>query len=261
MIKVNSYEEIAKLISLQIRKGVVTNCFIKEEELKVEIENHQLYYIVFPNGLLIFRDRGSHYILNYYINGDVGFSLNDVEKDVVIEIVYRDNDKNGKELVTFFENLGMKVYLERVRLTRKLECAKDASLEVTKCKLEDAEDILLLLKENFDLYSGCIPSKEMILKDIENQKIYVYKKEKIEGLLRFDKSKMSSTIKHLAVRKEFRNKKIAQNLIRKYHEDVKGVPMIVWTGKENKAAIALYEKMGYQIDNFKSMVLMKKKGE
>lgn len=258
MNQINNYEEISSLISLQIKRGTLTNNFLSEDDLKLEIQNKNLYYFAWNGGLLIFRDRRTHYILNYYIN-DINEKLQfDFDKDVVVEIVLRANDEKAKEALDFFESKGMKEYLRRIRLIKSEEISIPIINKIEICKEIDYEEISEILRENFDKYSGCIPTKEALLKDIKNENIYVYKNEKVEGVLRVSKNNMSSEIKHLVVKEEARRKKIAQSLVLKYFEDVNAKRKTVWTGLENKIAINFYEKMGYKIDKYNSIVLIKR---
>ncbi len=255
---VNSFEEIATLISSQIKKGVLTNNFLNEEELKIEIKNNTLFYTLWNGGLFIFRDRGTHYILNYYICDLTKDYIEEYNKAVVVEIAYRDNDNKILEIINFFKKLGMNEYLNRIRLIKIDNNTAELTNNIVPCNIEDMEEILKLLNENFDVFSGCIPTKEMILNDIKNKNIFVCKNKKIEGIIHFNQSKLSSEIKHLVVKREFRNQKIAQSLIIRYIKEVNVKRKTVWTGCENNIAIGLYKKMGYNLDNYKSIVLLKK---
>lgn len=259
MIKVDRYEIISSLIMKQIRKGVMTNNFLTEKDLKIEIENNLLYYYEYAGGLLILRDRNSHYILNYYIN-DITKEIEETfDKNIVVEIVSRPNDNNDK-IINCFLHYGFSVCLERIRYTNTCDKIVDnpMSENVQLCKNDDAENIYEILKENFNAYTGCIPTKERLIKDIENGNVYIYKDEKIKGTLHIDKNKNSSEIKHLIVVENERKKGIATKLINKYFCDIDSKRKTVWTGKENNCARRFYEKNGYELDGYTSIVLIKK---
>lgn len=258
MIKVDKYEIISSLIMKQIRKGVMTNNFLTEKDLKIEIENNLLYYCEYDGGLLILRDRESHYILNYYIN-DITKNIKEIfDKDIVIEIVSRPNN-NCNEIIKYFENQNFVCCLERVRYIHSCDenVDKDISEHVQLCKTDDAENVYTILKENFNVYTGCIPTNERFIKDIEDGNVYIYKKEKIKGVLHIDKNKISSEIKHLIVVENERKKGIATKLINKYFNDVESKKRTVWTGKENNCSRKLYEKNGYELDGYTSCVMRK----
>ena len=60
MKKVDKYEIISSLIMKQLKRGVMTNNFLTENDLKIEIENNSLYYYEYDGGLIILRDRTSN---------------------------------------------------------------------------------------------------------------------------------------------------------------------------------------------------------
>lgn len=258
MKKVDKYEIISSLIMKQIRKGVMTNNFLTENDLKIEIENGLLYCCEYAGGLLILRDRDSHYILNYYIN-DITKNIEEIfDKDIVTEIVRRPNDNNS-EIVQYFEKQNFICCLERVRYIHTCDEIVDnlTTEEIQLCKTDDAENVYEILKENFNVYTGCVPAKERFIKDIENGNVYFYKDEKIKGVLHIDKNKISSEIKHLIVDKNERKKGIATKLLNKYFYDVECKKKTVWTGKENNCARKFYEKNGYELDGYTSCVMRK----
>ncbi|MBR4111169.1 MAG: GNAT family N-acetyltransferase [Clostridia bacterium] len=259
MKRVDRYETISALISKQIRKGVKTNNFLTENDLKIEIENNSLYYYEYDGGLLILRDRTTHYILNYYIN-DITKNIEKIfEKDVVVEIVSRPNN-NDNEVIKYFEKQNFACCIERVRYAHTCDeiVDNDTADAIQLCKTNDAEKVYEILKENFDSYTGCIPTKERLIKDVENGNVYIYKDENIKGILHIDKSKISSEIKHLIVVENEREKGIATKLINKYFNEVNAKKKTVWTGKENNCARKFYEKCGYELDGYTSVVLKKK---
>lgn len=260
MKKVDKYEIISSLIMKQIKKGVMTNNFLTENDFKIELENNLLYYCEYAGGLLILRDRTSHYILNYYIN-DITKDIDETfDKDVVAEIVSRPNYNDG-EIIKRFQEQNFECCLERVRYSHN--CVQNVNNNHEKaielCKVSDMADTYKILRENFDAYTGCVPTKEKFLKDVENGNVYVYKDEKIKGILHIDKNKNSSEIKHLIVVETERQKGIATRLIDKYFYDVDTKKKTVWTGKENNCARKFYEKNGYELDGYKSIVLIKRK--
>lgn len=259
MKKVDKYEIISSLIMKQLRRGVITNNFLTENDLKIEIENNMLYYYEYDGGLLILRDRTTHYILNYYIN-DITKDIGKIfDKDVLVEIVSRPNDNDDK-VIKYFEKQNFVCCLERVRYAHTCDeiVGNDTADTIRLCKTNDIELVHEILQENFDVYTGCIPTKERLIKDVENENVYVYKDENIKGILHIDKSKISSEIKHLIVVENERKKGIATKLINKYFSDVDTKKKTVWTGKENICAKRFYEKNGYELDGYTSVVLKRK---
>lgn len=259
MIKIDRYETISKLILKEFKKGVITNNFLTKADLENEILNCSLYAHKFAGGLLILRKRERHYILNYYINNtDINIDKAFL-KDVVVEVVSRKNDDN-ESVISYFERQGYEICLERVRYVNNFceNVSFVAQNGIEMCKDVDVDNIMQILKENFNEYTGCIPLRSSLLRDIENENIYVYKKEKIEGILHFKEEKNLSEIKHLVVLKTERNKKIATKLLNRYLYDTCEKKKRVWTGKDNTIARKFYEKNGYELDGYTSIVLKKK---
>lgn len=260
MKKVDKYEVVSSIIMKQLKKGVMTNNFLTENDLKIEMENNLLYYCEYDGGLLILRDRTTYYILNYYIN-DITKDIEEIfDKDVVVEIVSRHNN-NDDEVIKYFEKQNFVCCLERVRYSHNCsEFVGNEPIEnIQLCKTNDTEKVREILKENFDSYTGCIPTKEIFLKDVENGNVYIYKDENIKGILHIGKSKISSEIKHLLVVENERKKGIATKLVNKYLCGVEAKKKTVWTGKENICARRFYEKNGYELDGYTSIVLKKER--
>lgn len=259
MIKIDRYETISKLILKEFKKGVITNNFLTESDLEDEIANCSLYAYQFAGGLLILREREKHYILNYYINNSDVKIDKVFDKDIVVEIVSRKNDDNEK-IISYFEGQGYEICLRRVRYVNNFcgNVSFSLSDEIEMCKNDCVDEVMQILKENFNEHTGCIPLRSSLLRDIENENIYVYKKGKIEGVLHFEKGKTFSEIKHLVVLKAERNKKIATKLLNRYLYDTCEKKKRVWTGKDNTIARKFYEKNGYELDGYTSIVLKKK---
>lgn len=90
MKRVESYEELSKLIFSQWKKEVMTNSFLKKETWIQEIEEKKLFYRLGNGYLLLFRKREDFYILNYYWNMPSLEELKEaleVSQKIVVEIV------------------------------------------------------------------------------------------------------------------------------------------------------------------------------
>lgn len=280
MNKVNNYQEISKLIFANLKKDVITNTFLAKKEFENEILNGNLYYSLINNGVLIIRDRKDYIIINYYLN-DVNnkenivtlkneiqniYKYSEVEdKKIVIEVVGKEecNEKYLQQ-VNLFMQIGLHVAIKRVRLSKKLDINSLSvdNVEILEpnikfCEEDDIQEILEILRENFDKYYGCIPDIEFLRNEIKNKNFFKYTTtDKIIGILQIKNSSKSSEIRHLAVKKEHRNKGVAKKLIEKYDKEIKTNNKTVWTGVENKVAQGIYEKNGYLKDGYVSTVFM-----
>lgn len=254
MVKINNFEELNKLISMHLKRGVFTNCFISKEEYEEEIKNETLFYHAYDGGLLIFRKMDGYYKMNFYIVNpeiDLDINFNDI---VVTEIVCKPEFDCCK-IIELFNKNGMSLKLKRVRLSNENNNINIESSNVEKANLKDYEKIIKLLRENFDKYIGCIPSEQNLKLDIAKGNFYCYEgNEEILGILHIDNK---ANIKHLAVDGNYRGKGIAKMLLSKYLQDVGNCKKYVWTGENNEAAKNTYFSMGYKLDGYVSYVLMR----
>lgn len=253
MVKINNFEELNKLISMHLKKGVYTNCFISKEEFEEEIKNETLFYHVYDGGLLLFRKMDGYYKMNFYIVNpeiDLDINFNDI---VVTEIVCKPEFDCSK-IIELFKKNGMELKLKRMRLANESSNVDITSSNVGKAKLKDYEKIVKLLRENFDKYIGCIPSEQKLKSDIESGNFYCYReKEEILGILHIANK---TNIKHLAVDKECRGRGIAKAILSTYLSDVGDGKKYVWTGEDNEIAKKTYFIMGYKLDGYVSYVLI-----
>lgn len=270
MIKINSYEELSRLIFSYLKKGVVTNTFISKEDFEKEIKFGSLYYFTTSAGLWLVRSREEYYILNYYLTNinyeDVAREVFEkgLEKTIIVEIVGK-NIFDDKFIGTckFFEKLGMEVAVQRERFAKKQEDinlndvdnVEKTLVEILNCGEPDISTVMEIFDDNFDKFYGCIPTKEAIIEDIKNQNLYkALIEDKIVGILHIKKDSKASEIRHLAVVKEARNQGVAGMLLKYYDKDVCVSNKTVWTAKDNVAAQKAYAKNGYQKDGYISKV-------
>ena len=267
MIKINSYEELSKLIFSFLKRGVQTNFFLPKKDVQREIECSSLHYFDTSTSLWIVREREEYYILNYYLN-DFDESIKEVfcrefDKPIVVEIVAKDcGDDKFISVCDFFNKLGFNELVARERFTKSVINSENVNnvenelIKITNCEKEDFEDISRILNENFDKLYGCIPSKETLIGYIENNDIYKATYDgKLVGVLHLSNDGKNSEIRHLAVVKEARNKGVASLLLEFYDNNITSINKTVWTGKVNLAAQRVYEKNGYKKDGYVSNVL------
>ena len=94
MQRAESYAALAPLLSAQLRRGVVTNCFLSTEDYQRELPRG-LYYEEREGCLLLLRQRSGHFILNFYLQPGGTFFLPDVKKPVVTELSCRAKDADA----------------------------------------------------------------------------------------------------------------------------------------------------------------------
>ena len=102
MQKIEAFAQAAGLLGAQLRRGVVTNSFLTAADCDREAKTG--LYVYEANGeLLVFRDRGTHYILNFFLQQGAHPTLPDVSKPVVTELAYRPKDADAMPANTYFE--------------------------------------------------------------------------------------------------------------------------------------------------------------
>lgn len=258
MKRIKKYEEISNLISTQLKKGMITNCFLSKGEFEYYIREKRLFYILYDGGLLIFIKQCGYYNLKYYIN-DLGYNIKLPKfSRIVIEIVGKDR-KSLEKSVEFLKKNKFNVVLNRLRfscvnppINEKLDIKN-----ISKLKLKDYKKTIKILRKNYDKYTGCIPTKDKIKIDIEKGNFYCYKEDnKILGILHICSKANGTEMRHLVVLKRHRGKNISKCLIEKYLLDTASGTKQVWTSTNNKVAQNLFEKFGYEPDGFVSTVLM-----
>jgi len=284
--QIGNYQELSKLIFYYLKKNVMTNCFLSKSDWELEISLGNVYYFLRERNLFILRSRKDFWILNYYLN-DLEFSSvnleipKDILKPIVVEVVGKSElDEKYQKQQEFFKQLGMEKVLERERFenvkqvesTMKKESdlliiSKNANNGVQDFEIILASntllpDVLQFLRCNFHVYYGCIPTEEKLKKDIQMGFVYAAMiEDKIIGVLHFQETDKLAEIRHLAVGEKWRGKGVAGQLMQVYESKVNVQKKIVWTGRENQNAQKLYQKYGYQKDDYVSSVFWYEKRE
>ena len=118
MQKLESYQQLAAAMSAQLRRGVVTNCFLSAADGAREVRAGLLLHEE-AGALLLLRDRGTHYVLNFYLQPGARFSLPAFDKPVVTELAYRPKDETAMlAAASELRALGFSEVLRRTRRTR-----------------------------------------------------------------------------------------------------------------------------------------------
>ena len=260
---------LSNLMINHLGKNLITNCYLSIKEFEDEIELKTLMYREFPTGnLYILKYREDFMILYYYINraDSVKNEFNEIKsifdnKKIVVEIPYRE-ELQLEEVLDLFDELGFSLSLKRINLEHQIEARLDTTCPYSEIEwkyffdsIEDSTRIREFLLDNFDKYTGCIPLKETIMKKIESNYFYVLENvesKEIVGVLEFDLGR-TTTIKHLAVSKEYRGKGLGRLLINMMLNTNKNVN--VWTTFSSDAE-QFYKNNGFVTTEYKSAVLI-----
>lgn len=247
----NSIEDVSELNPLilpYLKRGVITNNFLKLENYKLYISEKSLFYEKTDNVLLIFRKIYDVYRTYFYINSFESIAIPD---NAVVEIVNPDI-----KTIEFFEGLGLRIIATRNEMLLKEIIGHKGKLLVhpTKNELSDVRDIIC---SNFNSKYGCIPSIEEL--DVNNILVSRGEDGSIDGIIRFNTEKNVSRVMHLAVVDKKRRSGIGSNLILGYmnHEKDKCREFRLWVNSDNNSAIEFYIKNGYDVLDNKSIIFGK----
>ena len=67
MRKIENFAQISDLLNAQLKKGVITNNFLRGDDYTREIANG-LYIHETGGALLLFRERGDHLVMTFYLH-------------------------------------------------------------------------------------------------------------------------------------------------------------------------------------------------
>ena len=74
MQKIENFAQISNLLNAQLKRGVLTNNFLRGDDYTREIANG-LYIHEADGALLLFRERGDHLVMTFYLHPNAVLSL------------------------------------------------------------------------------------------------------------------------------------------------------------------------------------------
>lgn len=140
MRKIENFAQISDLLNAQLKRGVLTNNFLRGDDYTREIANG-LYIHETGGALLLFRERGDHLVMTFYLHPNAVLSLPETDRPVVTELSCRAKDAEAMaNAAEQFCALGFREVLRRTRRTRKPE-AFPVETTAVPANPEDFEDI------------------------------------------------------------------------------------------------------------------------
>ena len=88
MQKIENFAQISNLLNAQLKRGVLTNNFLRGDDYTREIANG-LYIHEADGALLLFRERGDHLVMTFYLHPNAVLSLPETDRPVMIELSCR----------------------------------------------------------------------------------------------------------------------------------------------------------------------------
>ena len=121
MRKIENFAQISDLLNAQLKRGVLTNNFLRGDDYTREIANG-LYIHEADGALLLFRERGDHLVMTFYLHPNAVLSLPETDRPVMTELSCRAKDADAMaNAAEQFCALGFREVLRRTRRTRKPE--------------------------------------------------------------------------------------------------------------------------------------------
>ena len=146
MRKIENFAQISDLLSTQLKRGVVTNNFLRGDDYTREIANG-LYIHEADGALLLFRERGDHLVMTFYLHPNAVLSLPETDRPIVTELSCRVKDAEAMaNAAEQFCALGFREVLRRTRRTRKPE-PFPAQTIAFPAQSEDFEDVSRFLSD------------------------------------------------------------------------------------------------------------------
>lgn len=255
MERLTSYEQLAPLLSAQLKRGVYTNHTMGRDAYAAELATG-MWAEPFDGGLLILRRRENHDLLTFYLQAGGTLPTLSWERPTITEVVWRPKEQETAE--TVLEQLHTIGFSELLRRTRRerpgkpMECHDD--FPVVTPDGAAAEDFL---RQHFDGRTGCIPSVTALqaLADA-GQLLAVEDDQGLCGLLHYEAAKGATELRHLAVRADCRSRGMAAVLLSHYLQRTAGQKSRVWATQGNVPAERFYEKYGFRPDGWQSAVLL-----
>ena len=94
MRRVESYAALTPLLSAQLRRGVVTNCFLSPADYQSEIDAG-LFYEEGDGFLLLLRQRAGYRLLNFYLHPGAKLCLPEQPSPLITELACREKDQDA----------------------------------------------------------------------------------------------------------------------------------------------------------------------
>lgn len=256
MKRIDSYKEYSTLCTAYLRRGVRTNAFSDTESCRREIDAGTLFAAETDGALLLFRERGTHLRMNFYLRLQEPLPL-PVTRTIVTEIAFRERDTALAQTVDFWRMQGFLFVFRRTRLCRPAALPPISSqIPVRTAQISDTERAASLLARNFDPLTGCLPMPEELEDCIRKGEILLTE----HGILHFVRERASAELRHLAVDAAWRGRGEAQALLSAFLRETNEQRTCVWVRQGNTPAEAIYRKNGFAPDGFTSAVLIREKG-
>ncbi|MFW3341639.1 hypothetical protein [Aliarcobacter butzleri] len=247
---------IQKAIEIFKNRPKYTNCFINYNKFLALIEN-ELFWVIDDNIFILKSENGIFKFL-YFVD-----SLKDIEKSstflknintpIALEFVTKDI-KN----IPNFENFGFfsyKIFSRYSVLNKDRISPKRKSDEVILADMKDVDEIHKISQFIFDPLCDFIPTIKQLKKFVENNELYIIKKEEILGFALYLKEPYGYDFRLNCVIPTYQSKLVGYKFVANLPVD--GNKYICWIDDNNLPAIRLNESIGFKKDGLKNYIFVR----
>jgi GNAT superfamily N-acetyltransferase len=251
---IDNLEKVNQLISDYNRKKCISNNYLLTSQFESLIENKKLYEVASNDNLILLVDRVISFQVFYHINNLEEPILVDVNKLLMMEIVYK--GEQPSLIKDFWTRSGFAEHLTRINLAliynqRNVLPNIDNKLLIKIADNEfESKSTTYLFESDLDRYTGDLKTYEEINQYVKNKNILcAYYENEFCGALQFEFKQSICWLGHIAINSKYRGKGIANALVSTYIElnkQTEDSKYQLWVIDNNIPAVSLYNKFGFK---------------
>lgn len=231
----------------------LSNCFLLPAELRRMTEEGLLTAQRADRALYLLEDAGSFCRCYYYFSPTERPAAPRLDREAVAEFPFTGEPNPGQQLqISLLTELGFVLARESGLMScpaEELRVRTDSDLsEVRHALVHEVPDISALLEASFDPRFAFLPTREALIRAVENGMVFVVSREgRVAGTLVSDFEKATAIVRQVAVDPAFRGMGVGSLLMEAYHRHYAGraASFRHWVDLHNTAALAMYRRFGY----------------
>ena len=240
----------------------LTNCMTSIAQLEKGLDEEQ-YYIVSESPLILIEPINGFNQLYYFLETEDLAELCKFDADLLSAFAPLYADITLKTSFQFegsvFEELGFKPFRKYVRKSvvnsdMKIRRMMDTEFAV----LDDMNDILKMLNDNFDIMADHIPDEVELSELIKKKQVLnISIKNTIAGTLLFEDTGKRSYARALCVSPDYQNSFVGYSLLADYfirHDTDKTRLFYLWVDEANINVKKLHDRFGYRYDGLNNFI-------
>lgn len=267
MKQLNSLAELNTIVEASFRKGCITNNFMLLNTYETYIKEGKLWVSFDDENTTFLLDKNDFYQLYYYLNDlSKPIKLN-LDKPVVMEILYRGLGNEPHQVIAYWKNQGFIQHLSRDNMVASTDKIILSETQTNKLRIGLASNALdvefanSLFNEALDKYTGDRLSFEELHALMKNKSLLcAYSDNELAGVLQFEIKNKVVWLGHIAIDARFRGKGIANELVKSYitlNASAENTRYALWVIQDNGPAVNLYRKFGFVYGNKSTVSLLK----